>query len=165
MDNERLKLNKTEPLFRYNYILKMLLQFTSDMSSFRVEWHMQIWNERLYRLVTEYVTKKWQMTSALDELKPHLKIQCWAITSQIAKFMGPTWDPPGSCRPQMGPMLAPWTRDDINISAAVCFENEDFAAILLFWSQKKDVLINDIAPSMVYMVLKLWFFNFFFHET
>ena len=30
----------------------------------------------------------------------------WA---QIAKFMGPTWGPPGSCRPQMGPMLAPWT--------------------------------------------------------
>ena len=23
--------------------------------------------------------------------------------------MGPTWSPPGSCRPQMGPMLAPWT--------------------------------------------------------
>ena len=29
--------------------------------------------------------------------------------SQIAKFMGPTWGPPGSCRPQKGPMLAPWT--------------------------------------------------------
>ena len=29
--------------------------------------------------------------------------------SQIAKFMGPTWGPPGSCWPQMGPMLAPWT--------------------------------------------------------
>ena len=29
--------------------------------------------------------------------------------SQIAKFKGPTWSPPGSCRPQMGPMLAPWT--------------------------------------------------------
>ena len=28
---------------------------------------------------------------------------------QIAKFMGPTWVPPGSCRTQMGPMLAPWT--------------------------------------------------------
>ena len=28
---------------------------------------------------------------------------------QIAKFMGPTWGPPGSSRPQMGPMLAPWT--------------------------------------------------------
>ena len=23
--------------------------------------------------------------------------------------MGPTWGPPGFCRPQMGPMLAPWT--------------------------------------------------------
>ena len=29
--------------------------------------------------------------------------------SQIAKFMVPTWGPPGSCRPQLGPMLAPWT--------------------------------------------------------
>ena len=24
-------------------------------------------------------------------------------------FMGPTWGPPGSCQPQMGPVLAPWT--------------------------------------------------------
>ena len=31
------------------------------------------------------------------------------ICSQIVKFMGPTWGPPGSCRPQMGPILAPWT--------------------------------------------------------
>ena len=31
------------------------------------------------------------------------------IYAQIAKFMGPTWGPPGSCRPQMGPMLAPRT--------------------------------------------------------
>ena len=29
--------------------------------------------------------------------------------SQIANFMGPTWGPPGSCRPQMCPMWAPWT--------------------------------------------------------
>ena len=26
------------------------------------------------------------------------------LTTQIAKFMGPTWGPPESCRPQMGPM-------------------------------------------------------------
>ena len=31
------------------------------------------------------------------------------IIAQVAKFMGPTWGPPGSCRPQMGPMLARWT--------------------------------------------------------
>ena len=29
--------------------------------------------------------------------------------TQIARFTGPTWGPPGSYRPQMGPMLAPWT--------------------------------------------------------
>ena len=29
--------------------------------------------------------------------------------SQITRIIGPTWGPPGSCRPQMGPMLAPWT--------------------------------------------------------
>ena len=27
---------------------------------------------------------------------------------QIAKCMGPTFGPAGSCRPQMGPMLTPW---------------------------------------------------------
>ena len=32
-----------------------------------------------------------------------------SMGSQIAKFMGPTRGPPGSCRPQMGPMWAPWT--------------------------------------------------------
>ena len=31
------------------------------------------------------------------------------LIPQITRFVGPTWGPPGSCRPQMGPMLAPWT--------------------------------------------------------
>ena len=31
------------------------------------------------------------------------------LPTQIARSMGPTWGPPGSCRPQMDPMLAPWT--------------------------------------------------------
>ena len=38
----------------------------------------------------------------------------WIIT-QIARFMGPTWGQPGSCRPQMGPMLAPWTLLSVNL--------------------------------------------------
>ena len=29
--------------------------------------------------------------------------------TETAKFMGPTWGPSGSCRPQMGPMLVPQT--------------------------------------------------------
>ena len=31
------------------------------------------------------------------------------IQTQITKFTGPTWVPPGSCRTLMGLMLAPWT--------------------------------------------------------
>ena len=31
------------------------------------------------------------------------------LTSQIARFMGPTWGPPRSYRSHMSPMLAPWT--------------------------------------------------------
>ena len=30
-------------------------------------------------------------------------------SSQIARFMGPTWGPPGADRTQVGPMLARWT--------------------------------------------------------
>ena len=33
----------------------------------------------------------------------------YTYTTQIAKFMRPTWGPPESCQPQMGPMLAQWT--------------------------------------------------------
>ena len=32
------------------------------------------------------------------------------MAALIARFMGPTWDPHGSCRPQIGPMLAPRIR-------------------------------------------------------
>ena len=42
----------------------------------------------------------WQLVSA--------DFRWWLMPPQIEKFMGPTWGPPGSCRPQMGPMLAPW---------------------------------------------------------
>ena len=37
---------------------------------------------------------------------------CFILRSkvtQITNFMGLTWGPPGSCQPQMGPVLAPWT--------------------------------------------------------
>ena len=47
----------------------------------------------------------WQKASHAPEWSP---INCLKPT-QIAKFIGPTWGPPGSCRPHMGPMLAPWT--------------------------------------------------------
>ena len=47
--------------------------------------------------------------SIADALELRLSCTNPLIYAQIAKFMGPTWGPPGSCRPQVGPMLAPWT--------------------------------------------------------
>ena len=39
----------------------------------------------------------------------HKQFEHDRTTTQIAMFMGPTCGPPGSCRPQMGPMWAPRT--------------------------------------------------------
>ena len=47
----------------------------------------------------------------------------WIEVSQIARFMGPTWGPSGSCRPQIGFMLASWT------SLSRMIETAQFAAI------------------------------------
>ena len=64
--------------------------------------------------------------------------------TQIAKFMGPTWGPPGSCRPQMGPILAPWT----------LLSGDLFSRIHWFfswWSTWQSVSIGSadcLAPSM-----------------
>ena len=54
--------------------------------------------------------KIWQYASGLTVPQlPKQWLQIGEIRTQIAKFKGPTWGPPGSCRPQMGPTLAPWT--------------------------------------------------------
>ena len=71
--------------------------------------------------------------------------------------MGPTWGPPGSCRPQMGPMLAPWTLlSGYHTSKVFCAA----ACAKLFWS-KVNVLFNptlyfsfhsgDVLPSTNYV--------------
>ena len=38
----------------------------------------------------------------------HLSTQHRKYQTQIARFVWPTWGPPGSWRPQVGPTLAPW---------------------------------------------------------
>ena len=39
----------------------------------------------------------------------HCKIHIVHISSQIARFVRPTWGPSGADRTQVGPMLVPWT--------------------------------------------------------
>ena len=47
---------------------------------------------------------------------------------QIARFIRPTWGTPGSCRPQMSPMLAPWTL----LSGTVLYSMERLDKIDIF---------------------------------
>ena len=61
---------------------------------------------------------------ALHWCEPLGYIEWIATPPQIAKFIGPSWGPPGSCRPQMGPMVAPGTL----LSGTACF---------LAWSNKQ----------------------------
>ena len=78
--------------------------------------------------------------------------------SRIARFLGPTWGPPGSCRPQMGPMLAPWTL----LSGFVVFAIQHWPMVSphnesLRWktSQCHDVLMihSDIVLRCLYCVI------------
>ena len=45
---------------------------------------------------------------SVNDFCSHIII-CMRLSTQTAKFMEPTWGPSGSCRPQMGSMLASWT--------------------------------------------------------
>ena len=72
-------------------------------------------------------------------------IHCHLVTPQIAKFMGPTWGPTGSCRPQMGPMLVPWTL----LSGYRCPPGRYF--LFWFWAfEVSAVLIRIILLSPFY---------------
>ena len=67
------------------------------------------WQPWYLRENTIAVILTWKPFRFLCKPKLSSKERDRANTLQIAKFMGPTWGPPGSCRPQMDPMLAPWT--------------------------------------------------------
>ena len=55
-------------------------------------------------MFTIYQNAKWIGKKSLAAKLHHYahRLKLW----QMSRFMGPTLEPPGSCRPQMGPMLA-----------------------------------------------------------
>ena len=52
---------------------------------------------------------------------------------QISKFMGPTWGQHGSCRPQMGPILAPWTLLSGRLAVAKLRKHLQVRCTSYFW--------------------------------
>ena len=71
------------------------------------------------RIIHRKLLPCWILVSSDVAIKCHQRVYAKTSTwqnsisenrhTQIAKFLGPSWGPPGSCRPQMGSMLAPWT--------------------------------------------------------
>ena len=56
----------------------------------------------------------------------------WFTVTQIAKFVGPTWGPPGSCWTQMGPMLAPWTLLSGKLTLGISWFCDNWTTILMY---------------------------------
>ena len=85
------------------------------------------------------------------------------VTSQIAKFMGPTWRPPGSCRPQMGPMLAPWTllswiTSKLRSTKAVPKSNSSVFHVVVRWGLFLNTCMGDLCLIAVRLnsLIPLW---------
>ena len=67
------------------------------------EWHEPPWVDGFRPMPANDLISKLSKPSQSDTaITPDL-------SSQIAKFMGPIWGPPGCCRPQMAPCWPPWT--------------------------------------------------------
>ena len=64
-------------------------------------------------IIYVFIKFKYTFTTIIMNYKHYSSVRRFALliyeSTQIARFMGQTWGPPGSCWPQMGPMLAPWT--------------------------------------------------------
>ena len=71
--------------------------------------HNRCPNLRKFCLIYEHFVTPYLIETAAEKII--------FIATQIVKSMGPAWDPPWSCRPQMGPMLAPWTLLSGNIGS------------------------------------------------
>ena len=103
-----------------------------EFTSIHVVWvNWKEWVYFLLQLIGVYFNEKDSLLPVQDRMNP------LEITPQIAKFMGPTWGPPGSCRPQMGPMLAPWTllsgtvARSSNLHNGISYTNETAS---LYWT-------------------------------
>ena len=67
----------------------------------KVLWNI---NRNSYVFINENGFEKVVCEMSTTCLGPNVLI----IRSLIARFMWPTWGPPGSCRPQVGPIWATW---------------------------------------------------------
>ena len=96
------------------------------------------------------------------------KHECWGSTdvrtissilyligsfhNQIARFMGPTWGPPGSCRSHMGPILAPWTLLPVCVQSVIGTASTGPMAI---WQKMTSPVLLMSKPEHVFSALHI----------
>ena len=78
------------------------------------------------------------------------------IRPQIAKFKGPTWGPPGSCRPQMGPMLAPWTLLSGAVQYMILLTAVAESKHIEVWTHKRQSISRLYGQAMGCLLGELW---------
>ena len=72
--------------------------------------HYKIWDEITYPFQTSTVAPlKFGNELVISSHTMAVSTYPCLYLTQTARFTWPTWGQPGSCRPQVGPMLAPWS--------------------------------------------------------
>ena len=83
------------------------------------------------------------------------RVMWQTMVTQIAKFIGPTWGPPGSNRPQMGPMLAPWTLLSRHIW--LCGINGFLSPLSMYWKYISHRMVqNSKMQIRAHFFYQLW---------
>ena len=73
------------------------------------------------------------------------------IATPIARFMGPTWGPPGADRTQVGPMLAPWSL----LSGYTTFRPVHAGTGSCQHSTQEHAEVNTIFPGLGIRIIKI----------
>ena len=98
-----------------------------------IDFSSYIWLDGLFQNHENLTASKWARNKCYDDSNAgEFKIKCiqrlilyhchcWChCPIQITKFMGPTWGPPGSSRPQLGPM-------SIAIRVVPCYDHSHYS--------------------------------------
>ena len=86
------------------------------------------------------------------------RVWCWSQLPLIARFMGPTWDPSGADRTQVGPMLAPWTWLSGYSSWHKPLVNS-FIILMIVWHNRRKFGMVQIEHDFMYIFFYLGLYN------
>ena len=88
-------------------------------------------HNRLLTNITQYIQMVWLVRM----------FGTGSLVTQIARFIGPTWGPPGPCRPQM---LAPWTllSGNVDVTSITCFHYWDQYWLSVIESLRNTIQLN-----------------------